>query len=138
MIQDLAKYGIHQNKTYDIGFPELLEPEFYPGFIAGVISGDGSIDIKRNHDKGFILRCTIAGNLDLVQKIHSILAKEINVNPDKKIFKYEHTVQLYRLELNQTETINLYYWFKKNGVKLMERKNKMIEDYLAEKEFKAA
>ena len=37
-----------------------------------------------------------------------------------------------------TETINLYYWFKKNGVKLMERKNKMIEDYLAEKENKAA
>lgn len=104
----------------------------------GVISGDGCIDLKKNHGKTLILRCTIAGNLDLVQNIHSILVKEIGVNPEKKLFKYEHTAQLYRLELNQTETISLYYWFKKNGVKLMERKNKMIEDYLAEKEFKAA
>ena len=138
MIQNLAKYGVVQNKTYDIGFPELLKPEFYPGFIAGVISGDGCIDIKRNHDKGFILRCTIAGNLDLVQNIHSILVKEIGVNAEKVISKYKDSAQLYRLELNQIETINLYKWFNQNGVKLMERKNKMIEDYLAEKEFKAA
>ena len=60
------------------------------------------------------------------------------MNPDKKIMKYKGSAQLYRLELNQTETINLYKWFNQNGVKLMERKNKMIEDYLAEKAFKAA
>lgn len=137
MIQDLAKYGIHQNKTYDVVFPKELDSKYYPGFIAGVISGDGCVDIKKNR-KGFILRCTIAGNLDLVQNIHSILVKEIGVNPDKTISKYKGSAQLYRLELNQTETINLYKWFNQNGVKLMERKNKMIEDYLAEKEFKAA
>jgi len=137
MIKDLEKYGIHQNKTYDVVFPKELDSKYYPGFIAGVISGDGCIDIKKNR-KGLILRCTIAGNLDLVQNIHSILVKEIGVNPDKKIFKYEHTAQLYRLELNQTETIALYNWLQKNGISLMERKNKMIEDYLAEKEFKAA
>ena len=137
MIQDLAKYGIHQNKTYDIGFPKALDSKFYSGFIAGVISGDGCIDIKKNR-KGFILRCVIAGNYDLVKTIHSILAKEICVNADKTISKYKGSAQLYRLELNQTETINLYKWFNQNGVKLMERKNKMIEDYLAEKEIKAA
>lgn len=137
MIQDLARYGIHQNKTYDIGFPKVLNSKFYSGFIAGVISGDGCIDIKKNR-KGFILRCIIAGNYDLVKTIHSILAKEIGVNADKTISKCKGSAQLYRLELNQTETINLYKWFNQNGVKLMERKNKMIEDYLAEKEFKAA
>ena len=137
MIQDLAKYGIHQNKTYDIGFPKALDSKFYSGFIAGVISGDGCVDVRKNH-KGYILRCTIAGNYDLVSNIHLILSKEINMNPDKKIMKYKGSAQLYRLELNQTETINLYKWFNQNGVKLMERKNKMIEDYLAEKAFKAA
>ena len=138
MIQDLAKYGIHQNKTYDIGFPKVLDSKFYSGFIAGVISGDGCIDIKLNHGKTKLLRCIIAGNYDLVKTIHSILAKEIGVNADKIISKCKGSAQLYRLELNQTETINLYKWFNQNGVKLMERKNKMIEDYLAEKEFKAA
>ena len=138
MVQDLEKYGIHQNKTYDIGFPKVLDRKFYSGFIAGVISGDGCIDIRLNHGKTKLLRCIIAGNYELVEKIHSILVKEIGVNAEKTISKCKGSAQLYRLELNQTETINLYYWFKKNGVKLMERKNKMIEDYLAEKEFKAA
>lgn len=138
MIQDLAKYGIHQNKTYNIGFPKALDSKFYSGFIAGVISGDGCIDIRLNHGKTKLLRCIIAGNYDLVKTIHSILAKEIGVNIDKIISKCKGSAQLYRLELNQTETINLYKWFNQNGVKLMERKNKMIEDYLAEKEFKAA
>ena len=137
MIQDLVKYGIHQNKTYDIGFPKALDSKFYSGFIAGVISGDGCIDIKKNH-KGFILRCVIAGNYDLVKIIHSILAKEIGVNADKTISKYKGSAQLCRLELNQTETINLYKWFNQNGVKLMERKQKVIEDYLSKKEIQAA
>ena len=133
MIQDLAKYGIHQNKTYDISFPELLKSEFYPGFIAGVISGDGCIDIKKNHNKSFILRCSIAGTLDLLQGIREILIKEICFNPEKKISKYESSKCLYRLELNQTETIALYYWLQKNGISLMERKNKLIEGFINER-----
>lgn len=133
MIQDLAKYGIHQNKTYDVVFPKELDSKYYPGFIAGVISGDGCIDIKKNHNKGFILRCTIAGTLDLVQKIREILIKEICFNPEKKISKYESSKCLYRLELNQTETIALYYWLQKNGISLMERKNKLIEEFINER-----
>ena len=132
MIQDLAKYGIHQNKTYDVVFPEALDSKYYPGFIAGVISGDGCIDIKKNR-KGFILRCTISGTQDLVQKIKDILVKEIGCNPEKKISKYESSKCLYRLELNQTETIALYYWLQKNGISLMERKNKLIEEFLDER-----
>lgn len=133
MIQDLAKYGIHQNKTYDVLFPKELDSKYYPGFIAGVISGDGCIDLKKNHDKGYILRCTIAGTQDLIQKIKDILVKEIGVNPEKKISKYESSKCLYRLELNQTETAALYYWLKENGISLMERKNKMIEEFLNER-----
>ena len=132
MIQDLAKYGIHQNKTYDVIFPKELDRKYYPGFIAGVISGDGCIDIKKNRNT-YILRCTIAGTLDLVQKIREILIKEICFNPEKKISKYESSKCLYRLELNQTETIALYNWLQKNGISLMERKNKLIEEFLNEK-----
>ena len=133
MIQDLAKYGIHQNKTYDVTFPKELDSKYYPGFIAGVISGDGCIDLKKNHGKTLILRCTIAVNMDLVQKIREILIKEICMNPEKKFSKYESSKCLYRLELNQTETIALYYWLQKNGISLMERKNKLIEEFLDER-----
>lgn len=133
MIKDLEKYGIHQNKTYDVVFPKELDSKYYPGFIAGVISGDGCIDLKKNHGKTLILRCTIAGNFDLVQKIREILIKEICMNPDKKFSKCESTKCLYRLELNQTETIALYNWLQKNGISLMERKNKLIEEFINER-----
>ena len=132
MIKDLEKYGIHQNKTYDVIFPKELDSKYYPGFIAGVISGDGCIDIKKNRNT-YILRCTIAGTLDLVQKIREIIIKEICFNPEKKLSKYESSKCLYRLELNQTETIALYNWLQKNGISLMERKNKLIEEFINEK-----
>ena len=133
MIQDLARYGIYQNKTYDVTFPKELNSKYYPGFIAGVISGDGCINIKLNHGKTYLLRCMIAGTFDLIDNIKNILAKEIGVNPDKKITKNKGSKCLYTLELNQTETIALYYWLKENGISLMERKNKMIEEFLNEK-----
>jgi hypothetical protein len=133
MIQDLAKYGIHQNKTYDVTFPKELESKYYPGFIAGVISGDGCINVKLNHGKTYILRCLIAGTFDLIDNIKNILVKEIGVNPDKKITKNKDSKCLYTLELNQTETIALYNWLQKNGISLMERKNKLIEEFLDER-----
>ena len=133
MIQDLAKYGIHQNKTYDVVFPKELDSKYYPGFIAGVISGDGCINIKLNHGKTYLLRCMIAGTFDLIDNIKNILVKEIGVNPIKKITKNKDSKCLYTLELNQTETIALYYWLQKNGISLMERKNKLIEEFLNER-----
>lgn len=133
MIQDLAKYGIHQNKTYDVVFPKELDCKYYPGFIAGVISGDGCINIKLNHGKTYLLRCLIAGTFDLIDNIKNILVKEIGVNPDKKITKNKDSKCLYTLELNQSETIALYYWLQKNEISLMERKNKLIEEFLDER-----
>lgn len=133
MIQDLAKYGIHQNKTYDVTFPKELESKYYPGFIAGVISGDGCINVKLNHGKTYLLRCMIAGTFDLIDNIKNILVKEIGVNPEKKITKNKDSKCLYTLELNQTETIALYNWLQKNGISLMERKNKLIEGFLDER-----
>ena len=134
MVQDLEKFGIHQNKTYDVVFPKELDSKYYPGFIAGVISGDGCVDIKKNHNKGFILRCSIAGNYDLLENIKNILVKEIGFNKEKKILKKKDSVCLYLLEFNQTETIALHYWLEENGTALMERKSRLIEGFLNERE----
>lgn len=130
MVEDLLKYGVVQNKTYNVRYPDLLEERFAPGFIAGVISGDGSVSIKNNHNKAELLRCNIAGNLDLLKPIKEILVKTIDYNSDKKIYKYRSTKNLYNLELNQTETIALYYWLKDNGVSLMKRKDEIIKNYI--------
>lgn len=133
MVQDLAKYGVVQAKTYEVGFPILLKEEFYPGFIAGVISGDGSVNVKDNHHKGKLIRINIAGNYGLLEPIKQILVKNIGFNPEKKISKAKASKCLYVIELNQTETFALYDWFNKNGVKLMKRKQEILENYIQAK-----
>lgn len=125
----LKNYGVYNKKTYTVDFPNKLKPEFYPGFIAGVISGDGSVDIKKNH-KGETLRISIAGNLPLLSKIKSILVKTIEFNKQKIIYKRKNSINLHILELSQSESIRFYFWLQNNNISLMERKNRKIELYL--------
>ena len=132
MKKDLERYGIIPHKTYTVTFPKELKEEFYPGFIAGVMSGDGSVDVKKNHEKGFILRSSICGTQDLLLKIQEILVKNINFNRDKLPRKSSDSEHLYSLEFSQTETIRLYFWLKDSNISLMSRKNRIIEKYLSE------
>ncbi|MCR8648456.1 hypothetical protein [Leptospira interrogans] len=129
---DLAQYGIVPKKTYTVTFPKKLPIQYYPGFIAGVISGDGCVYLHKNHKTGKLLQCNMAGNLGLLKGIRKILIKNIGFNANKKILKNKDSVNLHILDLNQTETIKLYYWLKKNNIALMKRKNKIIEKYLKE------
>lgn len=129
---DLEKYGVVPHKTYIIGFPENLREEFYHGFIAGVLSGDGSVDIKKNHG-GTILRSSICGTERLLIGIQKILVKNIGFNVEKLPRKSSDSEHLYVLELSQTETLRLYFWLKESGISLMSRKNRIIEKYIEEK-----
>ncbi|WP_036096581.1 DNA-binding protein [Leptospira weilii] len=127
---DLSNYGVVPKKTYTVSFPKKLPEKYYPGFIAGVISGDGCVYLHKKHKRGSLLQCNIAGNLGLLKVIRKILIKNIGFNTDKKILKCNSSVNLYLLNLSQTETVKLYYWLKKNNISLMDRKNKIIEAYL--------
>lgn len=125
----IKKYGMNNNKTYSLKYPNISD-EFHAGFIAGFISGDGSIDRKRNHGKSRLLRCILVGTIDILGKIASILYKEINYNIHKKISHKKYSKKLYILEMNQTETINMYNWMKQKNIQLMHRKWKLIEEQI--------
>ena len=131
IIKDLKEYGIVQNKTYICDFPRKLDKKYFPGFIAGLISGDGSIGLRNNHNRGvFSLRGSLAGTESLIKRVREILIENIGYNPDKKIFNYDTCKTLYILELNQKEVLNMYHWMKDSGTYLMDRKNKIIENYI--------
>lgn len=131
IIEDLATYGIVQNKTYTCTFPEKLDKKYYPGFIAGVLSGDGSVGTRTNHGRNILtLRSSFAGTKPLMDSIRNILIENIGYNPQKKPRKHKQTFNLYGIELNKKETLNMYYWMKDNSTSLMPRKNKIIEDYI--------
>lgn len=131
IVKDLAVYGVVPRKTYICEFPRALESKYYPGFISGMMSGDGSVGTRTCHGrKALFLRSSFAGNKDLMEKIRKILIDNVEFNPDKNIRKQTQSKNLYLLELNKGETLSLYYWLKENGTALMPRKNKIIEDYI--------
>jgi hypothetical protein len=128
---DLAKYGVIPNKTYVCKFPERLEEMYYPGFVAGAISGDGSVSVRTHHNrKSKWLRSSFSGTKDLVLGVRSVLVKNIEYNPDKSVRTVKGTRNLHTIELSHTETLALYVWLKNNNVSLMHRKNKIVEDYI--------
>lgn len=131
IVKDLAGYGVVQNKTYICSFPEKLEKKYHPGFIAGLISGDGYIGLKNNHNRGkYVLRGNVVGTYSLISRVREVLLENINYNPNKKIYNQEKCKTLYILELNQQEVLNMYYWMKDAGISLMDRKNRIIEDHI--------
>lgn len=125
--RDLSYHGIVPAKTYTCEFPKNLKEEYYPGFIAGLISGDGSISVykKKNYLTG-----SFVGTKELVESVKSILVEKIGYNPEKKIMNLKHSNPLYALYLSRGQTLSLYYWLKDNGTALMPRKNNIIEDYI--------
>lgn len=126
MAKDLARYGVVPAKTYICQFPDNLDEKYYPGFIAGMISGDGSVIV---HGRDLIIITTILGTYDLLEGIRQILIKRIGFNHKKLPRKEKKTKCLYRIELSHRESIRLHSWFKENSTALMPRKNKIIEDY---------
>lgn len=127
MKNDLAKYGVIPNKTYICKFPHNLKEEYYPGFVAGAISGDGSISIYKKKNA---LAGNIVGTKELIESMKKILVTNTRYNNAKKILKRTDSKNLYSLCFSTGQVILLYWWFKENGISLMPRKNKIIEDYI--------
>lgn len=129
--KDLGRFGVIENKTKICKFPSELEPEYYPGFIAGVLSGDGYIGLKYNHNSLTPnLRGAFAGTKDLINGIREVLIKEIGFNAKKTAMVHGQTEHLYVIELNKIETLKMYYWMKESGASLMPRKNNIIESFM--------
>ncbi len=127
MKEDLSVYGIVPAKTYICEFPKKLKEEYYPGFISGLISGDGSISVykRKNYLSG-----SFVGTKSLVESVKRILVDKTGYNPDKKIMDLKHSEALYALYFSKGQVLSLYLWLKDNGIPLMPRKNKIIEEYI--------
>lgn len=135
IVKDLSEYDIVQNKTYICKFPNKLDKEFYPGFIAGLISGDGYVGVRTNHGRSSLnLRSSLSGTEMLISRVREILIKEIGFNPKKPIYDIKCSKCLFTIEMNQDETLKMYQWMKDNGIHLLDRKNKIIEDFISQRE----
>lgn len=71
IVSDLVKYGLHQNKTFTIKYPDI-PTEFERHFIRGYFDGDGCIRVKtdsRNGKESGDLRF-VGGSIDMLNSIN--------------------------------------------------------------------
>lgn len=54
----LDSYGMHQNKSLILSFPDFLSPNLYSHFLRGYFDGDGSFCCKSNGSHGDIITFT--------------------------------------------------------------------------------
>jgi len=83
----LEKYGLHQNKSLDIEFPDLNK-SILNHFIRGYFDGDGSI-YKIKEDKRIVTKFC-SGSLSFLKSLNEILFNFCDVN--KKRVHYEAIV----------------------------------------------
>lgn len=77
MVEDLAKYGIVENKTFTVSLPDINE-EFIPSLLRGCIDGDGSISyLEYGRRKDAELSFT--GNEECVNKFSRLLCESTGV-----------------------------------------------------------
>lgn len=52
MCESLEKWGLTQNKTFTITFPDFLKEDLISHFVRGYFDGDGCACISRRKDNG--------------------------------------------------------------------------------------
>ena len=83
MANDLSKYNIIPNKTYNIiQLPHNIPQEYYLDFLRGLIDGDGSLYFTSN-DNSFHLSFT-SHYIELVQDYINIISEILNLNLSKR------------------------------------------------------
>lgn len=108
MFNDLAKYGVIPNKTYNIHIPKL-DGSVMNHFIRGMFDGDGSIILKPN-GANLIDFC---GTYEAVSQLQDILCETIGISKNK-IYQNEHVSK----QNNITHTAHTMWWTKEDLILL--------------------
>lgn len=120
---DLAKYGVVQNKTFKIRFPKI-EKKYYSHFIRGYFDGDGYFYINKKSPKWRGVWAVCAN--DLFAKDICKILNENNFSASVCKNKRQSISEL-RI-YSQDHIYNIYQWLYANSNLYMPRKkDKMLE-----------
>ncbi len=118
MCQDLAKYGIVQNKTSTVRFPDLQE-NLVPHLIRGAFEGDGWISIMSRYGKP-TYELGFTGNGTTVAQFNSIVSAAIQ-KPEKHITP-NHSIWKVRWSSKAEVDAILHWMYKDCGICYLKRK----------------
>lgn len=77
MCESLEKWGLAQNKTFTITFPDFLKKDLIPHFVRGYFDGDGCACISQRKDNGKIdFASTIMSSKEFCEGLIEYLKKQ--------------------------------------------------------------
>lgn len=118
-VDDLKKYGVVENKTLSLKFPQNLRQDLIMHFIRGYFDGDGHITIANTQ-----FHFGFSGTENMLMNIKNNFNSQADILKDKNIysFKIGGTIKALK-ELNKIyENANIYLERKYNAYKIIYKK----------------
>lgn len=133
MCNDLAKYGVIQNKSLQLKSHLPANTDLVSHFVRGVFNGDGSIGFikgkKANHNKSLRFRIC-GGSYSFLETIRDYLVSNLNI-PENKITKAKNKT-LWNIEYGGNPICRtIYEWLYKDcGELYLVRKKEKYDEFI--------
>lgn len=125
MTNDLLKYGLTPNKSYDAYIPkEIIDSKYVKHYIRGLFDGDGSLySYKQSNGKERHEISIVSGSKEMIDNIIYVIKKQLKID-----MKYRMSRNLYEVRLHNQFQIRIFLdWLYSDSTIYLERKhNKAI------------
>lgn len=123
LVSDLVDYGVEQNKTHTISFPEFLPSDMYRHFIRGFFDGDGSV---YRTDK-FVCASFTTQSEAFIDSVNQHLKRMLGTDIRAK---HQDSYGCHSISYYKKKSIRDIYDYMYPGEIELQRKKQRFEDYL--------
>lgn len=114
MSKTLELYGMQQNKTQTLMFPNIIPEQFMSAFCLGYFDGDGCICNSGNRNS-----FSIVGTFDIIKNYQQTLIKNLSISPTKIL----SGKSIYHFRVSKKEDVlKIKHWLYKDSTIFLERK----------------
>lgn len=134
IVESLSKYGIVQNKTYSIKFPDNVPELYIWDYVRGFFDGDGSVFVKNVESTNGTIHQYLNVNFTSHSKefLEGLKNTLFNYDINSTIYKDGNNYQLYiRKQEDILSFFNLIY--HKENIRKLDRKHIIFVNYYSEK-----
>ena len=135
LVADLEKWGVVENKTFKLKFPNFLDEKLIPHFVRGYFDGDGSVflHIVKSKDKNkeyLSLGTQFCGTYSFLTELAKYIDAETCIFRDNR-----KDTDCWRIQFQSNlKSLKLYHYMYKNcGDLCLSRKREKFEDFIKER-----
>lgn len=125
MTNDLIKYGLTSNKSYDAYIPtEIINSKYIKHYIRGLFDGDGSLySYKQANGKERYEVSIVSGSEEMINNITDVIKNHLNIDMKYRVSRNLHEIRLY----DQFQIKMFLKWLYSDSTIYLDRKyNKAI------------